>query len=142
MEKKVNLLGIRKKVILCHTKSLAGVTYTVMRPITEEDEQNLDKWECINVDGKRIDKKDIYCYGEINLSSNDDVEYLKKFNLLDTDNGGIIHSNFNYQEGYALIEGIAKTYPTFDAIEWFKYNHCLIGKPARIIIYKCKKENL
>jgi len=63
MEKKLNLLGIRKKVILCHTKSLAGITYTVMRPITEEDEQNLDKWECINVDGKRIDKKDIYCYG-------------------------------------------------------------------------------
>ena len=142
MEKKLNLLGIRKKVILCHTKSLAGVTETVMRPITEEDEQNLDKWECINVDGKRIDKKDIYCYGEINLSSNDDVEYIKKFNLLDTDNGGIIHSNFNYQEGYALIEGIAKTYPTFDIIEWFKYNHCLIGKPTRIIIYKCKKENL
>ena len=55
-----------------------------MRPITEEDEQNLDKWECINVDGKRIDKKDIYCYGEINLSSNDDVEYIKKFSLLDT----------------------------------------------------------
>lgn len=142
MEKKVNLLGIRKKVIFCHTKSLAGVTYTVMRPITEEDEQNLDKWECINVDGKRIDKKDIYCYGEINLSSNDDVEYIKKFNLLDTDNGGIIHSNFNYQEGYAVIETVAKTYPTFDAIEWFKYNHCLIGKPARIIIYKCKKEDL
>ncbi len=45
MEKKVNLLGIRKKVILCHTKSLAGITYTVMRPITEEDEQNLDKFE-------------------------------------------------------------------------------------------------
>jgi hypothetical protein len=113
-----------------------------MRPITEEDEQNLDKRECINIDGKRIDKKDIYCYGEINLSSNDDVEYIKKFSLLDTDNGGTIHSNFNYQEGYALIEEIAKTYPTFDIIEWFKYNHCLIGKPTRIIIYKCKKENL
>ena len=128
MEKKLNLLGIRKKVILCHTKSLAGVTYTVMRPITEQDEQDLDKWEYINIDGKRIDKKDI--------------EYIKKFSLLDTDNGGTIHSNFNYQEGYAIIEGIAKTYPTFDIIEWFKYNHCLIGKPTRIIIYKCKKENL
>lgn len=57
MEKKVNLLGIRKKVILCHTKSLAGVTYTVMRPITEEDEQNLDKWEYLNIDNKHIDKK-------------------------------------------------------------------------------------
>lgn len=142
MEKKVNLLGIRKKVILCHIKSLASVTYTVMRPITEEDEQNLDKWEYLNIDNKRIYRKDIYCYGEINLSSNDDVEYIKQFSLLDTDNGGIVHSNFNYQEGYALIEGIAKTYPTFDIIEWFKYNHCLIGKPTRIIIYKCKKENL
>lgn len=57
MEKKLNLLGIRKKVILCHTKSLAGVTYTVMRPITEEDEQNLDKWEYLNIDNKHIDKK-------------------------------------------------------------------------------------
>ena len=54
MEKKLNLLGIRKKVILCHTKSLAGVTYTVMRPITEEDEQNLDKWEYLNIDNKRL----------------------------------------------------------------------------------------
>ena len=62
MEKKLNLLGIRKKVILCHTKSLAGVTYTVMRPITEEDEQNLDKFEYLDIDNKRIDKKDIYCY--------------------------------------------------------------------------------
>lgn len=57
MEKKLNLLGIRKKVILCHTKSLAGITYTVMRPITEEDEQNLDKWEYLNIDNKHIDKK-------------------------------------------------------------------------------------
>ena len=57
MEKKLNLLGIRRKVILCHTKSLAGITYTVMRPITEEDEQNLDKWEYLNIDNKRIDKK-------------------------------------------------------------------------------------
>ena len=50
MEKKLNLLGIRKKVILCHTKSLAGITYTVMRPITEEDEQNLDKFEYLDID--------------------------------------------------------------------------------------------
>lgn len=57
MEKKLNLLGIRKKVILCHTKSLAGVTYTVMRPITEENEQNLDKFEYLDIDNKRIDKK-------------------------------------------------------------------------------------
>ena len=104
MEKKLNLLGIRKKVILCHTKSLAGVTYTVMRPITEQDEQDLDKWEYINIDGKRIDKKDIYCYGEINLSSNDDVEYIKKFSLLDTDNGGTIHSNFNIKKVMLLLK--------------------------------------
>lgn len=82
MEKKLNLLGIRKKVILCHTKSLAGITYTVMRPITEEDEQNLDKFEYLDIDNKRIDKKDIYCYGEINLSSNDDVEYIKSLAYL------------------------------------------------------------
>jgi hypothetical protein len=57
MEKLIYLLMMTLNI----SKSLAGVTHTVMRPITEEDEQNLDKWECINVDGKRIDKKDIYC---------------------------------------------------------------------------------
>jgi hypothetical protein len=70
------------------------------------------------------------------------ISTLKFFLTIFLMEGGTIHSNFNYQEGYALVEGIAKTYPTFDIIEWFKYNHCLIGKPARIIIYKCKKENL
>ena len=82
MEKKLNLLGIRKKVILCHTKSLSGVTYTVMRPITEQDEQDLDKWEYINIDGKRIDKKDIYCLHGLNAI------YLKEFGWYKVDARG------------------------------------------------------
>lgn len=57
MEKKLNLLGIRKKVILYHTKSLVGITYTVMRPITEEDEKNIDKLEYLDIDNKHINKK-------------------------------------------------------------------------------------
>lgn len=82
MEKKLNLLGIRKKVILYHIKSLVGITYTVMRPITEEDEKNIDKLEYLDIDNRHIDKKDIYCYGEINLSSDDDIQYLKSLTYL------------------------------------------------------------
>ena len=75
MEKKLNLLGIRKKVILCHTKSLAGVTYIVMRPITEEDEQNLDKFEYLDID--KENQQSIYLFKNI-----DQLFLLQENNIL------------------------------------------------------------
>lgn len=140
--KKINLLGIRKRAILCRIKAISVVDLVVMQPITKEDEEYIDENEEIVINNNTVIKHNIYCYGEINLSSVDDVEYIKKFNLIDSEEGGIIHSNFNYEEGCAEIEKVAKTYPTFNPIDWFKYNYCLIGKPERIIIYKCKKEDL
>lgn len=139
--KELNLLGIRKKTILCRIEGY-GISFVVVRPISKNDEKQLDDNGYIDIDNNRIDKKDIYCYGEIDLLCQDDIEYIKKFNLIDTYNGGTVHSNFNYEKGIVMYEGTVKTYPTFDVIEWFKYNYCLIGKPKHIIIYKCKKEDL
>lgn len=139
--KELNLLGIRKRAILCRIDGIT-TSLVLISPISEKDEKQLDDDGYVYIDNNRIDKKDIYCYGEINLSSQDDIEYIRKFNLIDTYNGGNIHSNFDYKKGIVMYEGVVKTHPTFDVIDWFKYNYCLIGKPKRIIIYKCKKEDL
>ena len=86
----------------------------------------------------------IYCYGDIDLSDKENVEYIKKFNLINQDDfSNTIHSNFNYEKGTVEYEDkIPKTYSTNDVMLWFKYNYLLIGKPKNILIYKCKKVEL
>lgn len=142
--KKLNLLGIRKKVILCRTKDNSGYTYSVMSPIDESQEKELDKYERAVIDGNEISRKSIYTYGEVDLSNKEDVDFINKLHLSDdSDKGNIIHSNFNYDKGFAEYEGnVAKTRPTWNLLEWFKYNYCLIGKPKRIVIYECNKSAL
>lgn len=143
MPKIVNLLGIRKKAILCRSKVMGDVIYSVMREITEEQEKELDDIESIELDGKVIDKSNIYCYGQLDVNNEEDVNYIRKFNIINLDAENPIHSDYNYERGNVRIDGnIAKTHPTWDAFEWFKYNYLLIGKPKRIIIYKCKKCDL
>ena len=141
--KTVNLLGIRKRVILSRTKSISNVICSVMVPITKEQEKHLDEFERITIDNINIDKKHIYCYGEINLDSSEDVEFIEKFNLINEDQGNEYHLNYNYNTGEVNIEGnIAKMRLTYNPVEWFKYNYVLIGKPKRILLFKCSKDEL
>ena len=143
MAKVVNLLGIRNKVILCRTKYLGEFVYTVMREITDKQEQELDELESVNINNKIVSKEDIYCYGQIDVNNEEDTNYLKKFNIINLDDENPIHANYNYNEGNVLVEGhLAKMITTWNPVEWFKYNYLLLGKPARIIIYKCKKCDL
>lgn len=143
MAKIVNLLGIRKKAILCRIKTMGDYSYTIMIGITEAQEKELDELNSITIDNKLISKDNIYCYGEIDINNEQDVQYLKKFNIINLDAENPIHSNYNYEEGNVLIEGrVVITRPTWDVIEWFKYNYMLIGKPKRVLIYKCKKHDL
>lgn len=143
MVKVINLFGIRKKAILCRTKTMGNFIYTVIRPITEEDEKTLDSDEQIVIDGNLINKDNIYCYGEFNIDNPEDIEYIKKFSIINFDENNSVYSNYNFKEGTVTIEGnIAKTFSCYNVVKWFKYNYLLIGKPNRIIIYKCKKEEL
>ena len=143
MSKIVNLLGIRKKTILCRIKTMGSLVYTVMRPITEEQEKTLDSDEQIVIDGNIINKDNIYCYGEFDVTNSEYIEYIKKFNIINFDEVNSVHSNYNFEEGNVTIENnITKTYSCYDVVKWFKYNYLLIGKPNRILIYKCKKEEL
>ena len=143
MPKIVKLFGIRKKAILCRIKYLGDYVYTVMREITDKQEQELDDLESINIDNKVVTKEDIYCYGQIDVNNEEDINYIKKFNIINLDSENSIHSGYDYEKGEVVIENnIAKKHSTWNPIEWFKYNYLLIGKPKRIIIYKCKKCDL
>lgn len=143
MAKVVNLFGIREKAILCRIKTIGDFVYIVMKEITDEQEKQLDELEAITINNKIIGKDEIYCYGEIDVNNEEDLKYIKKFNIINLDAENSIHSGYNYEKGNVIIEGnIPKMYSTWNPIEWFKYNYLLIGKPKRIIIYKCKKCDL
>ena len=143
-EKKINLLGIRQSMILCRIELIKGkLSGVYMESITEEQEARIDKsakyygeirYE--RTDGVIVDAKSIYLYGEVNFEDENDLYQIERFNLIDSD-GNHIYNNFDYDKGcFTTIDGYAKTYPTWNPITWFKYCHCLIGKPQRIIVYQ------
>lgn len=143
-EKVVNLLGIRQSMILCRIETIKSKHVAVyIEPITEEQEIRIDKSEKYygaiqykRDDGVIIDAKSIYLYGEVNFEDKNDIYQIERLKLIDED-GGYIYSNFDYDKGqFTTIDGVAKSYPTWNPLTWFKYCHCLIGKPKRIIVYK------
>ena len=96
MAKIQNLLGIRTKAILSRTKVGGNPIYTVMRPITEQQEKELDDNERLEIDGFVISKDNIYCYGEFNVNNDEDLKYIKKFNIINLDEENSIYSNLDF----------------------------------------------
>lgn len=143
MPKIVNLLGIRNKATLCRIKQMGNLVYTVLRPITKEQEEEIDEKEEINFDGTIINKDNIYCYGQFDINNKEDINYIKKFNIINLDDNNPIYTNYDFNKGIVSVEGnVIKTSECYNPIEWFKYKYLLIGKPERIIVYKCNKCDL
>lgn len=136
--KTINLNGINKKTILSTFNDKGILTKVMMMPITEADEKFIDDNQYFEIGKNTIQKAQIYLYGEVNFSE-DDLNKIDKTNIVPED-GGWIYSNLDLEKGIVTFEGkVPKQYPTFDTIVWFEYNYLLIGKPKRIIIFKCPK---
>lgn len=148
--KEVSVLGIYKKTILCHTNNFGTEEIYVMEPITQEQEDAIDnsfnqygEIRFIRSNGNIIGKQNIKLYGDVNLNSEEDLAAIEKYQFINEDWRSFVYSNFDYERGIVgLVNGKFMYYPTKDPILWFKYNHCLIGKPNKIIIYKIPKVNL
>lgn len=148
--KEVSVLGIYKKTILCHTNNFGTEEVYVMEPITQEQENEIDnsfsrygEIRFVRHNGDILRKENIKLYGDVNLDSEEDLAAIEKYQFIDEDWRSFIYSNFDYQRGtVGLVDGKFKYYPTKDPILWFKYNHCLIGKPNKIIIYRIPKLKL
>lgn len=119
-----------------------------MIPITKEQEDTLERTERLNLGAKfnnlEVSRKSVICYGEVDIDNPQDANAIKKFDLLgygETDN--FVYSNFDYEKGcFTTINGCPKGATTSDAILWYRYNHVLIGKPKRVLIFKINKSDL
>lgn len=129
--------------MLCRTDNIRGGYPIFMEAISEEEEKKLnkDKEENDNIsyttkDGYEIENNNIIMFGELDLNKPKDIEIIEKYNLIN-DNGAHIHAKFNYDKGYfSLFNSGAGWYTTWNPLLWFKYCHCIIGKPKHIIVYK------
>lgn len=146
----MSIVGTRPEgMTLCRSNDNKILFTVIMEPITAEEEIRIDKSSKYfgsvryeRKDGVIINQKDIYMYGEINLDSDDDLDIIERFNLVD-ERGNWIYSNFDYDAGTVTsIDRKFKQYQTWNPIDWFAYCHCLIGKPERIIVYKSGKRRL
>lgn len=143
MSKIIKLNGIRKRTMLCRIKEPRGLMAVMMCSITKEQEEELDEKQSIVINNTTVDIDRIYCYGQIDINNEEDRRYIERFNLVDQDTGGIIYSDYDYETGIApVIDNKTMIYSTFKPIKWFKYNHLLIGKPERIIVFKCFSHEL
>ena len=143
---KTNIMGIRSKVILNRYHN----NYLVMESITEEKEAeidargDIDEMYFITDSNVKIPAKDIFLYGEIDINNKEDLKLINKADIitLEINNAANIPSNFDYETGnvYADRDNIFKCHNTWDKIKWFKFNHCLLGKPNRVIIYRINKQ--
>ena len=145
--RKINIMGIRSKVILNRTKE----NYLVMQSITEDEEiaidNAIDTEDTIKfvLEGKYvIPGRDIFLYGHVDITNPDDLCIIKNAKIITEEINGSanIPSKFSYKTGdvYSNKEGIFKCHDTWDEVKWFKFNHLLIGKPERIIIYRINKK--
>lgn len=141
-----SILGLTKRVILSHFRdSFCGYSI-VMEAITEKEEKRIDnspkyfdslRHELKN--GYIIEGKDIYAYGQLDFTKDDDVDLIKRLNFTYEGGNNWVETSFDYENGtITSIDGITKGSVTYDPVLWAKYNHVKIGKPERIIIYKIK----
>lgn len=145
-EKLANLMGIRNKVMLFRSKERFNQYMVFMEGISEEQEQEIDDSADENnnlyfvKDNKIIAKgKEIILYGKVDLNNPSDLYHIKKFNLINEDHAWI-HSDLDWENGdFKIIDNVASQHPTFNPVKWFMYNHLLLGKPERVIVYKVPK---
>lgn len=144
----MNIMGIRQRIILNHSDKHGKI---ILQVLTDKEEEQIDnsiiKYGELTylLDNKiKIRAKDIYLYGDINLTNQEDVKLLEKFNKIICDEYAInnfIYSNVDYKTGivYSDERGVYLGYACMNWNKWFNFNYLLLGKPKKIIIYNISK---
>lgn len=135
MSKEINILGLRKKVIVAR---FDRSNIAVMEPIDEKTDKDISQLMKYNTGKEFIERNKIFIYGEVDLNNDEDCKLIKKlFPMSDDIIRNQIHAGFDYETGVVIpIDGNIRWTIEIDPIKWFKYNYCLIGKPKHIIVYK------
>lgn len=120
-----------------------GKESIIMIPITEDDEQKLDKGSLrVIIDSKEffIFPNNVICYGEIDFSNDsEDMNTISNMNWLDhlTLRGVTVPSDYNYEDHCCYPPGkYIRYYDTTNPSIVAKYAHACLGKPQRCCIFK------
>lgn len=146
MIKKIPLPLIGDKTTLYRSNSDYKV---VLAALTQEEEDEIDRFHGnygfyrYNKDGVVIAERDnIISYGEFNPDDKEDIEFIRSKNYIKRDGDVIIPSNYDYETNEVIIDTkktkVMMNTITDNPVDWFLYNHGLINKPKRIIIYKVR----
>lgn len=131
--------------ILTRNDKVVGKPRVIMTEINEEEEKEIDNignhYITLHRGNKSFTVKavNIYCYGEINLNKEEDIEQLKTLTFLNNLEFSGIHipADYNYEthECISPIKRFRYT-ETWNPLKVIKYNHGCLNKPKRIIIFK------
>lgn len=146
MIKKIPLPLIGDKTTLYRSNNGYKV---VLAALTQEEEDEIDKFHGnygfyrYSKDGVVIAERDnIISYGEFNPDDKEDIEFIRSKNYIKRDGDVIIPSNYDYETNEVIIDTkktkVMMNTITDNPVDWFLYNHGLINKPKRIIIYKVR----
>lgn len=151
MERTFNLLGISPNVVtLVHFEKMNGVNYCVcMEPLSDHEVAVMDKQKKLNGalqyianDNELISDSNIYFYGPINLKDENDLDIIQNCDLVDKnvmDCRNWMYSNFDYDNGcFTTINDKVMLTTTWNSLQWFMFNHCKLGKPENVIVYRKK----
>ena len=127
MIKKIPLPLIGDKTTLYRSNSGYKV---VLAALTQKDEVVI------------AERDNIISYGEFNPDDKEDIEFIRSKNYIKRDGDVIIPSNYDYETNEVIIDTkktkVMMNTITDNPVDWFLYNHGLINKPKRIIIYKVR----
>lgn len=146
MIKKIPLPLIGDKTTLYRSNSGYKV---VLAALTQEEEDEIDRFHGnygfyrYGKNGIVIAERDnIISYGEFNPDDKEDIEFIRSKNYIKRDGDVIIPSNYDYETNEVIIDTkktkVMMNTITDNPVDWFLYNHGLINKPKRIIIYKVR----
>lgn len=131
--------------ILTSIPQIKGIKRIIMTYITEEEEKELDNIGdgCIELDRGNttftITGRSIYCYGEVNFESEEDLNTIDSFRFLGhlQEKGVSVPTDYDYKEHccYSPTRRYRHT-ETFKPSVLAKYSHGRLGKPERIVLFK------
>lgn len=130
--------------ILCSSISGRTVRSTIMIPISEQEEKNIDnirdsilKFQRGNMSFS-VRMKDIYCYGEVDFTNKEDLNQIDSFNFLDHLGATGIHiwSQYDYKTHSCKAHNKKLLWTeTWHPSVVAQMAHGYLGKPQRILLF-------
>lgn len=111
----------------------------VLKPLTSDEEFEIDKTR--KYTHNNYITNGIISYGTFDIES--DLDFIEYKHFIDDrviGSSNWIYSNVSKDFKVTTNkDGVIPKYPTLDAVKWFLHCYTLIGRPEKIIIFKCPK---